>query len=191
VDISAALTADLAALTQALGNDDIDLETQLRAVADDVKLAVSAFTGLTMTIGLDGHTVSFTVREHGAGGRPAATSLLLPLGALTATDPASTLLLLAATPGAFIDLAADLSYSLGIDPATIVLDRHLSTDVTESGLDTHIAIDRAVGVLIDRGHTPGAARVELERRAGLEHGGLRAVAEQIIRTVGGGNSDTT
>lgn len=190
MDISAALAADLAALSRALGADDIDLERQLRTVAADVKLAVSAYTGLTMTIGLDGHTVRFTVHDDLASSGPPATSLLIPLAALTISDTASTLLLHGATPGAFIDLAADLSYALGIDPTVIILDGHLSTDVTDSGLETHFAIDRAIGVLIDRGHLPGTARVELERRAALEHGGLRAAAERIIRTAGSGNSHT-
>ncbi len=77
MDISAALTADLALLTQALDDSGIDLEAGLRAFTADVKLAVASFTGMTMTIALAGHEVSFTVHDE-ATIQP-ATSLLIPL----------------------------------------------------------------------------------------------------------------
>jgi hypothetical protein len=185
VDISDALAADLARLTQARDTDDIDLETHLNAFANDVKLAVPSFIGMTITIALDGHEVSFTVRDSSIAAASTRTSLLIPLAALTTTDAAGTYLLYATTPGAFVDLAADLSYALGIGPTNLVLDGHLPTadDQTgTSGLDTRVAIDQAIGVLIGRGHTPETARDELHRRASLDHGSLRAAATQIIRT---------
>lgn len=186
MDISAALAAHLAVLTQALDIPDIDLEHGLQALTVDVKLAVASYTGMTMTIALDGHDVTFTVRD-GPPSQVAATSLLIPLAALPTTDTASTLLLYAATPGAFVDLAADLSYALRVDPPNLVLDGHLPAPAASSGmtgLDTHFAIDQAIGVLIDRGHTPETARDEVHRLAGLDHGDLRAAADQIIRTAG-------
>lgn len=188
MDVSAALAADLAALTRALDDPDIDLETGLRDLAADLKRAVSSYTGLSMTIALDGHDVIFTVDDEPTI-RP-VTSLLIPLTAAAdaAHIPArtvGTLLLRAAAAGAFVDLSADLSYALGVDPATLVLDAHLTASVSRSaatGLDTHFAIDQAIGVLIGRGHTPHAARDELHRLAGLDHGGLRSAAETLIRS---------
>jgi len=191
VRISAALAAHLAALTQALDRPDIDLETQLHAFTADVKHAVTSYTGMTMTIALEGHDVSFTVHDEPAAA--AATSLLIPLAALTTTNPGSTLLLYAATPGAFVDLAADLSYALGVDPATLVLDDHLPAPDDGpgmTGLDTKFAIDHAIGVLIGRGQTPESARDEVHRLASLDHGDLRAAAEQIILSAGSSPTDT-
>ncbi len=193
MDISAALAADLAVLTQALDDRDDDLEAQLQRFGADVKLAVASYTGMTMTIALDGHNVSFTVNNTPTAAGSAATSLLIPLAALTTTDTASTLLLYAATPGAFVDLAADLSYALAIDSATLVLDAHLPAPdhgPGVTGLDTHFAIDQAIGVLIGRGHTPETARDELHRLASLDHGDLRAAADQIILTAGTLPTDT-
>lgn len=183
MDISASLAAQLAVLTAALEHPDGDLEAELRAVVGDVKRAVGSYTGMTMTIALDSHNVSFTVHDDPT--IPPATSLLIPLAALTPTDAASTLLLYAAAPGAFVDLSADLSYALGIDPATLVLDNHLPAPEGScgmTGLDTHFAIDQAVGVLIARGHTPETARDELHRRASLDHGDLRAAAEAVLQS---------
>lgn len=192
MDISAELAADLAALTQALNNPDIDLEAELRTFAADVKHAVASYCGMTMSIALDGHDVSFSVHDD-ARSKP-ATSLLIPLGLLTETAAAGMLLLHAVTPGAFVDLAADLSYALGIDPLHLVLDGHLdppgdSTGMT--GLHDHFAIDQAVGILIDRGHTPETAREELRRLAAADHGDLRTAANTLIRNTSATPPDAT
>src|SRR6185312_11495020 len=191
VDISAALTADLALLTQALDDSGIDLEAGLRAFTADVKLAVASFTGMTMTIALAGHEVSFTVHDE-ATIQP-ATSLLIPLAIVTPTDAASTLLLYAATPGAFVDLAADLIYTLRIEPTALVLDGHFDPSAGSAGLtglDEHSAINQAIGVLIGRGHTPESAQHELQRLATLDHDNLRVAAEALIVSARRGSTDT-
>ena len=192
MDISAALAADLALLTQALDDSGIDLEAGLRAFTADVKVAVASFTGMTMTIAFDGHDVSFTVHDD-ATIQP-ATSLLIPLATVTPTDPASTLLLYAATPGAFVDLAADLIYALRIEPTALVLDGHFDPRAGSggiTGLDEHSAINQAIGVLIGRGHTPESAQHELQRLATLDHDNLRVAAEAVIISARSGSTDIT
>ena len=192
MDISAALAADLALLTQALDDSGIDLEAGLRAFTADVKVAVASFTGMTMTMAFDGHDVSFTVHDD-ATIQP-ATSLLIPLATVTPTDPASTLLLYAATPGAFVDLAADLIYALRIEPTALVLDGHLDPRAGSggiTGLDEHSAINQAIGVLIGRGHTPESAQHELQRLAKLDHDNLRVAAEALIISARSGSTDIT
>ena len=192
MDISAALAADLALLTQALDDSGIDLEAGLRAFTADVKVAVASFTGMTMTIAFDGHDVSFTVHDD-ATIQP-ATSLLIPLATVTPTDPASTLLLYAATPGAFVDLAADLIYALRIEPTALVLDGHFDPRAGSggiTGLDEHSAINQAIGVLIGRGHTPESAQHELQRLATLDHDNLRVAAEAHIISARSGSTDIT
>ena len=189
MDISAALAGDLAVLTQALDHPGIDLETGLRAFAANVKRAVASYMGLRMTIVLHSHDVSFSV--HDDASIPPATSLRIPLAAVTPTHAASTLLLYAATPGAFVDLAADLSFALGIDLSRLVLDGDLAPIPDSTGLTGHFAINKAIGVLIGRGYTPGSARDELHRLAALNHGNLRAVAEALTRDVGREPTNTT
>jgi ANTAR domain. len=198
VDISAALATDLAILRQAFDDQDNDLELILRAFSTDIRQAVSSYLGMTMTIALDGAEVSFAVNAGSAPQRGAGASLLIPLAAVTPVDAAGTLLLYAATPGAFVDLAADLSYALGIDPTKLLLDSHLvrSADAPAdlaglAGLHEHIAINQAIGILIARGHTPGAARDELHRRAALAHRSVRSVAEALIRSVRANSTDST
>jgi hypothetical protein len=191
VDISAALAADLAVLSQGLDNPGVDLEAELRTFTADVKRAIASYTGMTMSIAFGGSTVSFSL--HADATTKPTTSLLIPLAALTPTDAANTLLLYAATPGAFVDLAADLSYALGIETAALVLDSHLDPPADSAGvngLDDHFAINQAIGVLIGAGHTPESARDHLQRIAASDHDDLRGAAETVIRNARSGPADT-
>lgn len=184
------LAAHLAVLTAALEHPDSDLEADLRVFAAQAKRAVLSYSGMTLTLALDAHDVSFTVHDDPTV--VPATSLLIPLDALAPGEAASTLLLYAATPGAFVDLSADLGYALGIDPAGLVLDAHLPAPEGSSGmtgLGAHLAIEQAIGVLIGRGYPPEAARDELHRHAGLGHGDLHSAAEALLRGAGAEPTD--
>lgn len=158
---------------------------------------MASYRGMTMTIAADGEQVSLTADDGaaGAGGAAAeiAASLLIPLAAVSETLAGSSLLLYAATPGAFVDLAADLCYALRLDPASLVVDDHLGAphDGPRSGLtalDGTSAINRAIGVLIERGATPESARDELHRLAGTDGGDPVHAAEQVLSSVSGGRS---
>lgn len=186
MDSSPAIAAALAALAHVLdesGPDDI--QANVESLLADLKRAVPSFIGMTVTIALDDHEVSFTV--HADGPIKPATSLLIPLESpAPSAAAASTLLLHAATPGAFVDLAADLSYALSIELSRLILDGHLELPEHSdglSGLDDYAAINQATGILIGRGNTPEAARAELQRLAALDHGSLRAAADTLIRSV--------
>jgi hypothetical protein len=93
--------------------------------------------------------------------------------------------LYAATPGAFVDLAADLSYALGLDRTHLVLDQHLIAPTAGSGmgLDTQSAINQAIGVLIGGGHTLESARHELDRLASLDSDDLHRAAQAVLASV--------
>src|SRR6266516_2466538 len=108
VDISAALAADLTALTLALDDPAVDLESRLRALA------------------ADGNDTAM-----------AETSLTIALSALTTAQDGSSLLIYPWVypwvPGAFVDLAVDLSYVLDIDPAFLVLDKRRRSAATRDG----------------------------------------------------------
>ena len=79
----------------------------------------------------------------------------------------STIIFYAGVPGAFVDLAADLSYSLGLPPGTVVLDEDTAAPLSESGLTgaaESSTVNQAIGVLIDRGYTPATAGAHLRTR---------------------------
>lgn len=186
MDLSAAFAADLALLTQALDDPDVDLEAALGGLGNALSRAVDSYCAMTVTIVLDGRDVSFTVPRRNAptAVEPApTTSLLIPLSAFTGTSTGSTFILYAATPGALVDLAADLTYALGTGPDVLVLDAHLPLPPPSSritGLDGQMLVNQAVGVLLDRGHTPESASSELRRLADLDHGDLGAAAALVI-----------
>lgn len=189
--ISAALAADLNVLNAAIDDPDTDLDALLHALTTSLAAAVASYQGLTMTLAVDNHDISFTVRDStSAEAGAAATSLLIPVPALSSADAESRLVLYATAPGAFVDLAADLTYALGLDDARLILDKHRappdgSASAGIAGLHAHTAINQAIGVLIDRGHTQESAHRELHRRANLDSRDLLAVAEQILRSIAG------
>jgi hypothetical protein len=189
VDISAALAADLAALTDGLGDPQVDLETQLRTLAADLARAVASFSGLTMTIRLDDRAVSFSAGAGAGDGIGAAeASVEIPLSPLTGAQDGSSLLVFAAVAGAFVDLAADLSYILDLNPVLLVLDQHLHLAATPdgagmAGLDEYSLVNQAIGVVIARGHTPDSALEELRRLAALDGGALGSGAAAVLRTL--------
>lgn len=94
-------------------------------------------------------------------------------------------MLYAAAPGAFVDLAADMSYALGLAPALLPLDDDTAAPVQSSGitgLHAQAIVNQALGVLIGRGHTPETADEELKRLAARDGGNLHTAAEAITRS---------
>jgi hypothetical protein len=172
VSIPAALAAALATLTEALDEPGIDIASTPRTLGADAALAVSSYLGLTVTAMADGHPVSFTDLRGDLGLTEAATSLrmaLPPTPTPDAADPATmTLVLYAATPGAFVDLAADLRWLTGAGPDSFVLDADLNLSdprATAVGVAELSAINQAVGMLLGSGHSIEQAHGELDRLA--------------------------
>ncbi len=180
MDLSTALAADLASLSNALQDPDGGLEVRLASFADDLRASFGSYLGLTITLALDGHQISFSLTDRVA---VAMTSLCIPLPEVAGSEPGSSLVLYAATPGTFVDLAADLAWTLGLDPAALVLDEHLavpkSSDVV-TGLQEHAIINQAIGVLIEDGHTPESGRAELRLRAELDDVALMVSAQRVL-----------
>src|SRR4029450_2187530 len=97
------------------GLDDA-LDASLTAFTADIEAAVPSYLGIQLRILQNGHPVTLTrITPH----RTATTSLRIPLTVLGPRfDPDSRVILYAATAGAFVDLAADLSYALHISTST-------------------------------------------------------------------------
>jgi hypothetical protein len=189
VNLSAALAADLGLLSAAIHNTDGGLEPVLQSLATELHATVESYVGLTITIAAEGHRISFTSSEPGA---IATTSLSIPLTALAGSETGSSLVLYATTPGAFVDLAADLGWVLEIQPSALVLDQHLQVPAPlggVAGLRELATINRGIGALIERGHTPESARAELRRHADSDSGDLPAAAQRILDGLGPPSSE--
>jgi hypothetical protein len=153
------------------------LDASLAALTADIEAAVPSYLGVQLTIRQNGHPVTLTrIAPH----RTATTSLRIPLTVLGRRfDPDSRVTFYAAAAGAFVDLAADLSYALHVPTSTdrstdgsdgedrrhgpVDGDRGITLDADVppsalvsgvSGLSELSTINRAIGVLIDHSHHP-------------------------------------
>ncbi len=172
MDITAALTTDLAALTEALEDPGVDLAETLRLLGRDTAHAVDSYLGLSVTITGDGHPITFTALREAASGTEILSSVQIPLIAGNVAGAGSggvaALILYASKPGAFVDLAADLAWITGRPLSEFVIDQHLSRALDlalPSGLGELSMINQAIGMLIRRGYRPELARAELDARA--------------------------
>ena len=183
MDLARALTADLAGLSRALDEPNLDLETHLRTLIADLGRAVDSYLGLRMTVVVEGRQLSFATFSDPGSEPRIATSLMLPLAAASDLPDGSFLVLYAARAGAFVDLAADLGFALGLDRSAVVLDQHRASDIGYDGIDglrPWHDVNQAIGVLIGRGHTIESARAELGRLAALEDGSVHDAAATVL-----------
>ncbi|PZS36187.1 MAG: hypothetical protein DLM58_02275 [Pseudonocardiales bacterium] len=129
--------------------------------------------------------------RHPADPGDAHGSLLLPLPLICAAAPGSVLVLYAGNAGAFTDLAADLSWALGLPLSAFTLDQHThkhhpADKAIPSGLVVFSLINQALGVLIAWGRTHEQAHDELRRQATDTRSDLPTAAAAIIESIGPG-----
>ena len=109
MDFPTALLRDLLDLSASV---DDDLGGRLTALVTALRDAVPSYRGLHLTVDDHGQPVSLTSFLSTADG-DVATSLRLPFNALSPEfHPQSRVIFYATTPGAFVDLAADLGHAL-------------------------------------------------------------------------------
>ena len=128
--------------------------------------------------------ITLTYIDHHTVASDIVTSLRLPM-CWAALEAGSTIILYSGVPGAFVDLAADLSYSLHLSPGTIVLDDDTAAPIGDSGLTgttESSTINKAIGVLIDRGYTPATAGAHLKHQAGESRLDVHRAATQILKS---------
>ena len=187
LEIPRSLLASLRDLTTGVDGDELAVGKLLGALIRELETSVLSYRGLQLTISQNGFPVVLTAFAEGHDGHDGhvATSLRLPLALLDSGFAAeSHIVLYAGTPGAFVDLAADLQFALrdantperqensALPPIRLDADPPPRTrGFRLSGLTELSIIDRAVGVLIGQGHHPDHAHGTLRRnaaRAGLE-----------------------
>jgi hypothetical protein len=165
----------LLALTAELDDDDA-VAVSFADLITALQIAVPSYRGLQLTVASHGYPVvltSFVALEETA----IATSLRLPLPLLgPGFEAGGRVVFYAGTPGALVDLAADLGYALDTaDPdgssesdTAISLDTDLPPDIRAAGitgLRELSIINRATGMLIERGHLPADVHDALRRYA--------------------------
>jgi hypothetical protein len=164
--LPAALEADLQLLSALSGRGE-DIEQLLQAMFHDLKAAIPSAKGMSLTVRVSGQDVTVTTLDDDEIS-PIGASILFPLGPEEPENQNTCIVFYAATPGAFVDLAADLGWTTGLPPQTILLDQHLLLPVSGSavtGLRELSTVNQAIGMLIERGYSPVSARIELERSA--------------------------
>jgi hypothetical protein len=176
------LAAELALLTEALDLPDVGLAETLTRLATDARTAVESYLGLSVAIAAHGETFDLIVLNADARPEQITTSLLVPLAVAPDAGAASiALILYAATPGAFIDLVADLAWITGRPAGDFALDQHRSLPTNSTARLTDLSsVNQAVGVLIERGSTPEQAERELAVRATTAGIELAAAAALIL-----------
>jgi hypothetical protein len=185
--IGAALAADLRMLTAALDEPDADVLQSLHHLGVDALAAVPSYLGLS--VAADGSVPPFTFTTlEGSAAEDVRTSLRLTLPGVGdgQASPSVALTLYAGTPGAFVDLAADMAWLSGRPPGDFALDQHLSVpagsgDATRLGVAS--IVNQAVGVLIGRGYTPKEAHRKLGIRADGEGTDRYTAAQFVLDTL--------
>jgi hypothetical protein len=204
VDLPATLLAHLHDLMLSIGEDDQDLNDTLMALTTALRSTAASYCGFQLTIVEHRWPVALTAFSDGHG--PVGTSLRLPLGLVSQVDGESRVVFFAGTPGAFTDLAADLSHALGgipveqASPAADGVDldgthvdghRHvieLDVDLPQrshvsglTGLTELTVLNRAIGMLVAQGHHIEQAQHVLRREAAAAGVEPYIYAAQILR----------
>ncbi len=152
---------------------------------ENLATAISSAVGVAISVRVAGTEVCVcTVGSDpgDSGGPPAVTSLAVPLWWPNDTLHGS-IVFYASTPGALVDLAADLDWLLG-EPESLALDGDLPPPRGElgiTGLHELSVIGQACGVLITRGRSPEAARAELDDAANTSGTRVEVIADRLIR----------
>jgi hypothetical protein len=185
VTINAALAAELEILTAALDQPGTDIARSVRQLALNAAAGVTTYLGLSVLVGRSDPPFAFTALADGVAADDIGTSLRVELQGLV--DQLTVAVnLYAASPGAFVDLAADLAWLTARPLSDFVLDQHLNIpSPSNTGTQLHAAsiINQAMGVLIGRGHTPEQAHRQLDSQAADAGTDRRAAAQLILATL--------
>jgi hypothetical protein len=194
VDVPTALLSDLAQLADSVDLDAALLQTPLSALVGELRAAVGSYRGLQLSFVRDGQPVTLTDISDPDEDGSIVTSLRVPLSVLGSShDARSRVVFYASVAGSLVDLATDLGYVLKtatitddpkpdgavrdgegqarpahVRPPVLLLDGDVPPNPAVSGLtglSEMSAVDRAVGIMIERGHHPDVAYDTLSEQA--------------------------
>jgi len=201
VDLSATLEAHLRQLSGSMGADEDETVAGVGELSRELRLAIPSFLGLQLVLVEHGHPMTLTDFEPTARPRDIRSSVrfpLVPLG-VDGMDPAREIFFYAGVSGAFVDLATDVGYVLGLpvrgpaedataaDRPVVVLDDPIAPTTVASGLVGAVdlsTLNRAIGVLMGEGQPSSeAAQAELLRLAAVAGVSVLALASKLIDPV--------
>ncbi|MCW2529036.1 MAG: hypothetical protein JWM76_3896 [Pseudonocardiales bacterium] len=174
---------DLVALTEALGRPEIDLAALFQSLGNSAAVAVDSYLGLSVTVVTENQPVTISRLNEAASSADAGTSITIPLQTLGVPERGSVMVFYAATPGAFVDFAADVQLALGLEPGVIILDIDLTLPNLAgeaTGLADFSNFHQAVGVLLEQGNTAAEAVAELHRLAGVGRSSSAVAAGRML-----------
>lgn len=183
VRLTDGLVSDVQDLVEQLDLDPEFILAPLQAIRDHLSLAVSSFAGLRLSVGPAHHPIVFSDFASEAAAVAVRSSMTVPLASLASVPTDGEITFYAGHPGAFVDLAADLRFALNLSDETLALDRRPTPTGpfnAVTGLVERSAINRAEGILIDRGQTAAAALEDLYRRAAVIGSSLTEAAESVL-----------
>lgn len=195
--ISAGVAAGLAALTQTFDEPGVDIVRSLTRFAEQVRLAVPSYLGVSVRMTVAAGQIDFDVLEDGAGLGAIRSSLMIPTSAALGGDASGddsqqgiVLILYAGAAGALVDLAADLGWLTSFPLSDFALDQHLdgperSTDAVEATS----MINQALGALLGRGQTPEQAQEYIADRVAATGVSRQAAAEAILAELPAGRAE--
>jgi hypothetical protein len=157
-------------------------------LAADTSAGVPSYLGLTVMVSLSDPLFTSTYLLDGVVAGDIRTSLQLRLPGLgdNRSPPTVAIIFYAGSPGAFVDLAADLAWLTARPLADFTLDQHLALPVgstTASPLRAASVVNQAIGVLIGRGYTPQRASRELDNQAHQTGTDRHAAAHHVLATL--------
>ena len=125
--------------------------------------------GWKLTFTVQGRPLSLASIHPRVDTGDVCASLHVPLSRLLSPTADGQVTLYAAEPGAFTMLAADLATALHLPADQLWFDRDLEPDLTSglTGLRELSAMNRAIGVLVERGHTLVSAEEQVERQSAV------------------------
>jgi hypothetical protein len=183
-------TAALARQLELLCADFRDAEqlaTGLSELGASVAVAVPSCVSVSVMLGVLGSDTPVTVGIRGKGVGPVLASLAVPR---SVSEPGDFVLFQASEAGAFLLLADDLRAVL--DPSlSLWIDEHLHVPVDamaggwRRSMRDSSMVNRALGVLIDRGFLPDDAYAELTRQASQDGTNISSASRLVLESVEG------
>ncbi|MDQ6648631.1 MAG: hypothetical protein M3Z02_00690 [Actinomycetota bacterium] len=182
------VATQLRRLATASGDEDA-LSSDLDELLALVQRSVPSCVAVSVTMGGADARLTFTAVAQPADLRAVRASLYLrlPGGRAGVSEAARPVLLVhASSARAFDQMTVDLLALLDIDPSRATVDGHLGppaaadTDTTGNRLDDVSAVNRALGVLLDRGLLPSDGQAELARLARAGDSSVPAAACRLL-----------
>jgi hypothetical protein len=156
------------------------LVVALTLLREDLRAAVPSALGFRVTLVQDGIGVTVTAVDSD---QQVASSLRLALWAFLPLERGSVVTFYAGAPGTFVELNTDFRQILRLVDGESGLDEDLPGEALRPGVegaDDLIVVNRAVGALIEQGHSPGGAQHELVRLARSGDQTLLVTAHELV-----------